>query len=451
MDRIDDPSRVTVIGLGKLGAPLAACLASKGFQVIGVDVSERAVAAINSGKAPVFEPGLDELIDEAHANLSATLDHEEAVRASDATFILVPTPSEGDGSFSNRFVIEAATAVGQALRAKDEYHVVVVTSTVMPGTTDNEVIPALEAASGKRCGEHFGVCYNPEFIALGSVIRDMLNPDAILIGESDSTAGDLLQSIYVRLCDNAPPVSRMNLVNAELTKLSVNTFVTTKITFANFLARLCERLPDADVDVVTSALGLDSRIGRKYLTGAIGYGGPCFPRDNKALSWLADAVDVPATLARATDASNDEQIPQLVRLVTSKLRSGGTVGVLGLSYKPDTDVIERSQGVELALALVREGIRVVAWDPASLANAAKELGDSPVRLSGSVEECIRDSDVLVLTTPWQEFLGIPAQSLERAGEKRVVIDCWRVLDAEKYRDVADYVPLGVGSPRWSPR
>lgn len=447
MDRIDDPSCVAVIGLGKLGAPLAACLASKGFQVVGVDVSESAVGAINAGRSPVFEPGLDELIDGAQQNLSATLDYQEAVAASQATFILVPTPSDDDGSFSNRFVLEAAAAIGRVLRDKDEYHVVVVTSTVMPGTTEREVIPALEEASGKRCGEAFGVCYNPEFIALGSVIRDMLNPDAVLIGESDRKAGDLLESIYERLCDNDPPVSRMNLVNAELTKLSVNTFVTTKITFANFIARLCEQLPGANVDVVSSALGLDSRIGRKYLTGAIGYGGPCFPRDNMALSWLAEDVGVPATLARATDASNEEQIPQLIALIRSKLRDGGTVGILGLSYKPDTDVVERSQGLELAVELAQQGMNVVAWDPAATSNAARALGDAPVHLSWSVEECIQDSDVLVLTTPWDEFLSIPAQLLEREGNKRVVIDCWRALDSEKYENVTDYVPLGVGMSR----
>jgi len=435
---------VSVVGLGKLGAPLAACLASKGFEVIGVDINDDYIAAINEGRAPVFEPGLDELIEASADRLSATKVHRDAVLRSDATFILVPTPSQVDGSFTKRFVIEATREIGAALRDKDGYHLVVVTSTVMPGTTQEEVIPLLEESSGKRCGVDFGVCYNPEFIALGSVIRDMLNPDAVLIGQSDDRAGDVLEAIYRRLCDNDPPVSRMNLVNAELTKLSVNTFVTTKITFANLVARLCERLPGGDVDVVTSALGLDSRIGRKYLTGAVGYGGPCFPRDNKALSWLIESLGMPATLARATDAANAEQIPLLTGVVLGALPENGVVGVLGLSYKPDTDVVECSQGVLLARELSGRGIDVIAFDPAALEGARKLLQETSVRLAPNLEETVEKADVVVVVTPWSEFVSMPVQAFAREGRPRVVIDCWRALDGEKIAGVARYVPLGVG-------
>ena len=435
---------LSVIGLGNLGAPLAACLASKGFTVIGVDINDEYIAAINEGRAPVFEPGLDELIEASAERLSATKVHRDAVLGTDATFILVPTPSVEDGSFTKRFVVEAVREIGAALRDKDDYHLVVVTSTVMPGTTQNEVIPLLEEVSGKRCGVDFGVCYNPEFIALGSVIRDMLNPDAVLIGQSDERAGDVLEAIYERLCDNDPPVSRMNLVNAELTKLSVNTFVTTKITFANLVARLCERLPGGDVDVVTKALGLDSRIGRKYLTGAVGYGGPCFPRDNRALSWLIESVGMEATLARATDAANAEQIPLLTGIVLGAVPEGGVVGVLGLSYKPDTDVVECSQGVLLARELSQRGLDVIAFDPAAMDGAAKQLDDTKVRFASNLEESVEGADVIVVVTPWSDFVSLPAQAFAREGNPRVVIDCWRALDGEKIADVARYVPLGVG-------
>jgi UDPglucose 6-dehydrogenase len=344
-------------------------------------------------------------------------------------------------------VVDTAREIGNALRDKDDYHLVVVTSTVMPGTTQDEVIPLLEELSGKKCGVDFGVCYNPEFIALGSVIRDMLNPDAILIGESDERAGDMLERIYRQLCDNDPPVSRMNLVNAELTKLSVNTFVTTKITFANLVARLCERLPGGDVDVVTAALGLDSRIGRKYLTGAVGYGGPCFPRDNRALSWFAQSLGMPATLPEATDAANDEQIPMLSSLVQGLLSPGGSVAILGLSYKPDTDVVEWSQGILLAEELAGQGVPVSAYDPAALSHARKALEGKGVELLSDLEETVSGADVIVIVTPWDEFLTMPAQAFAREGNPRVVVDCWRALDAEKFSQVVRYVPLGVGSPR----
>jgi UDPglucose 6-dehydrogenase len=179
--------------------------------------------------------------------------------------------------------------IGKALARKNSYHLVVLSSTVMPGATE-KIRQMLEQTSGKRCGEEFGFCYNPEFIALGSVIRDMLNPDMLLIGESDERAGQILAGIYGNVCKSKPVVARMNFVNAELTKLSVNTYVTTKISYANMLAEICEKLPGADADVVTSALGLDSRIGRKYLKGALGYGGPCFPRDNVAFAALARSL-----------------------------------------------------------------------------------------------------------------------------------------------------------------
>src|SRR5581483_1221292 len=335
----------SVGGLGKLGAPLAACLAHKGFTVVGVDLDESKVAALAAGRAPVYEPGLAALIAKNRERLSATRDIQDAVQNSQATFVVVPTPSGADGAFSLRYVLPAMQAIGQALKHKADYHLISLTSTVMPGATGTQVLPMLEAESGKRVNADFGLCYSPEFIALGSVIRDMLNPDFILIGQSDERAGNLLTGIYQRLCDNQPPIAPMTFVNAELTKIAVNTFVTTKISYANMLAQVCENLPGADADVVTSALGLDTRIGKKYLKGAIGYGGPCFPRDNVAFATLAQRVGTRALLAEATDQTNRQQIERLANVVRANLPANGRAGILGLSYKPNTDVVEESQGV----------------------------------------------------------------------------------------------------------
>ncbi len=434
---------ISVIGLGKLGAPLAAVLAHKGHTVIGVDLDPRPVRLINQGQAPVFEPGLDELIKTSCERLSATDDYDLAIAQTDATFIIVPTPSDEQGGFSLRYVLAAAESIGRALHHKDSFHLVVLTSTVMPGATGGEVMPALEAYSGKRCGQDFGLCYNPEFIALGSVIRDMLNPDFILIGESDPRSGDMLASLYRDLCDNDPPIARMNFINAELTKLAVNTFVTTKISYANMLAQVCERLPGADVDVVTSALGLDSRIGRKYLKGALGYGGPCFPRDNLAFAHLARRLGTQAMLAEATDQLNRAQVHRLIEIVTSRLPDGGRVGILGLSYKPQTDVIEESQGVELARHLLARGIPVILYDPAAMDNARAVLGEG-VTFAPSVEECTRQADVVVLATPWDEFKTLSPVHLNYANGRPVLVDCWRILDRRQYEHAADYVALGTG-------
>lgn len=432
----------SVIGLGKLGAPMAAAIASRGLYVIGVDVDARKVEALNSGRPPVFEPGLADLLQATKGRLTATNDLGAAVLASDVTFIVVPTPSEPGGGFSLKYVLQACEGIGVGLATKNRFHLVVLTSTVMPGSTGGPVREVLEKTSGKRCGEDFGLCYSPEFIALGSVIRDFLNPDFILIGESDPRSGALLEQLYRRICENNPPVARMNFVNAELTKLAVNTFVTTKISFANMLARICERLPGGDVDVVTMALGLDSRIGPKCLKGAVGYGGPCFPRDNLALVALADQLGVPATIAEATDEFNRSQVDWLADRLKEYLSPDGKVGILGLTYKPHTDVVEEAFGLMLAAKLADQGYTVVAYDPAGLGNAQRILG-SRVRFVDAAEQCIAEADVVVVATPWPLFRELPAEAWARHGPPRVVVDCWRVLGHLAGHAGVAHVPLGV--------
>jgi UDPglucose 6-dehydrogenase len=433
--------KLSIIGLGKLGAPMAAVMAHKGHVVVGVDVNADYVAAIQQGHAPLKETGLEEMIQANRERLSATVNYEEAVLGTDATFIIVPTPSDPDGTFSLRNVMIAAEKIGAALRKKQGWHLVVLSSTVMPGSTGGKLLPALEAHSGKKCGEGFGLCYNPEFIALGSVIRDMLNPDMILIGESDERSGEILEKLYTGVCDSNPHIRRMNHVNAELTKISVNTFVTTKISYANMLAQVCETLPGADVDVVTSAIGCDSRIGQKYLKGALGYGGPCFPRDNLAFSALARANGVPPILAEATHQLNQSQAPRLAKWILARLPEGGTVGVMGLSYKPNTEVIEESQGLALAKHLLSVGVPVVVYDPAAMENARPQLAGK-VTFAASAADCARQADVLAITTPWAEFREISPKEFKPHG---TVLDCWRLLDKDAVGSVTEYVALGFGA------
>ncbi|MFZ0736161.1 MAG: nucleotide sugar dehydrogenase [Candidatus Acidiferrales bacterium] len=434
----------SVVGLGKLGAPLAACLAAKGLRVIGVDADPKKVEAVRQGRAPVFETGLDAMIREHRERLSATSNIEDAVRGSEITFIVVSTPSEPSGEFSLRYVLPVCEAIGRALREKTDFHVVALTSTVMPGTTGGAVKARLEEASGKICGLDFGLCYSPEFIALGSVIRDFLNPDFVLIGESDVRSGGILQQLYAQVCESKPGIARMNFVNAEITKLSVNTYVTTKISFANMLARICERIPGGDVDVVTAALGLDSRIGAKYLKGAVSYGGPCFPRDNHALAALAHGIGAPADLARATDQFNRAQVHWLAELIEEQLPAGGDIGILGLTYKPETDVVDEAVGFLLAEELVSRGARVTAFDPAGMPQAQRLL-ENRVQFAATAEACIADSDVVVVATPWKEFLEIPPSKWTAGSRARIILDCWRALQHIENAAGIRYISLGLGA------
>jgi UDPglucose 6-dehydrogenase len=435
--------RVSVIGLGKLGAPLAAVLASRGFTVIGLDVNKTFVDAMNAGKMPIIEPQLNELIAANKGRLSATMDADEAVQKSDASFVIVPTPSDNTGFFSNRFVLQAMETLGKALRKKNGYHVVVITSTVMPGTTGNEIKAALEAASGRKVGPDLGLCYNPEFIALGSVVRDMLYPDSILIGESDAKAGDMLQTIYLQMCEKKPPVQRMNFVNAELTKISVNTYVTTKISYANMLADLCDRLPGADVDVVTKALGADTRIGSKYLKGAMGYGGPCFPRDNVAFAALARKIGARADVAEATDRINHYQIDRVAGLVSKFTKAGTRIALIGLSYKPQTPVVEESHSVKIAAKLADAGYIVTVHDPLAQDAALGVLGEKVVGAS-SLESAVKDCDLLIVGTGWPEYKALDPAWCKRKDQRLTILDLWRTLPADAFSDVADVLYLGSG-------
>ncbi len=433
--------KIAVIGLGKLGTPLAVVLASKGHHVIGVDRNPAVVAQINERRSPVEEPQVSERLAMAGDRLRATTSFQEAIDGSEIAFVIVPTPSGADGVFSNRFVLDAVEHIGAALRNSKSYYVVNITSTVMPGSTGGEILRALERSSGRVVGENLGLTYNPEFIALGSVVRDLLKPDMLLIGESDVAAGDALLATYAMTLDNDPPVQRMNWVNAEIAKIAVNTYVTTKISYANMIAEICDRLPGADVDAVTSALGRDSRIGPKYLKGALGYGGPCFPRDNVALAALARGLGLTADVAVATDTVNRRQSQRVVDIV-HRLKPSGAVAVLGMAYKPDTPVVEESQGVDIARKLADLGYKVLIHDPLALTSAATILGDAVEQRAG-IAEAIADAEIVVVATPAPEILGVSPELYARQGRRKVVIDCWRGLPPA-IADVADVMLLGKG-------
>jgi UDPglucose 6-dehydrogenase len=431
----------SVIGLGKLGASMMAAIANRGFRVIGVDVNPRSVELVNAGHAPVWETNLEETIAANKERLRATLDHREAILGSDLTFVVVPTPSDNRGAFSLQYAAWAFREIGRALKEKEGYHLVVLTSTVLPGSTRYGLLPILEQESGKTCGRDFGLCYNPEFIALGSVIHDFLNPDFVLIGEFDERSGSMLEAFYAQILENQAPCARMSIENAELTKIAVNTYVTTKITFANMLAELCERIPGGNIDVVTNALGLDRRIGHKYLKGALGYGGPCFPRDNVALSFIARALGSSADLAEVTDRMNRTLSNRVIERLKPLIRKGMTVAVLGLAYKPGSHVVEESQGIYLARLLAGLGVRVLGYDPLANEMARVELQDQALILE-SLEECISQADMVLITTPDPIFRSLTAADFDE-NSSVIVVDFWRILEKELAgRENIRYIPVG---------
>ena len=432
--------KISVIGLGKLGLPLAASIASKGFEVFGVDINKSVVDDLNLGRTSLNEPGLINLIRKYKKNISAAGGIRKAVLNTEISFIITPTPSMVNGYFSLKFVTPVIKEIAKALKVKKDYHLVVLVSTVMPNSTD-KLKKLLEKYSGKKCSKDFGLCYNPEFIALGSVIYNLLNPDFILIGESDKKASRILQQFYKRFCNNKPKFAIMSFVNAELTKISVNTYITTKISYANMLSEICEKLPGGNIDVVTSALGLDTRIGIKYLKGGTPFGGPCFPRDNIAFISLAKRLKSSFSIPQATHSTNLRQLKRLTEKVLQYIKPGRKVAIIGVSYKPFTDVIDKSTGLLLAQALKEKNVRLNLYDPLALKNAEKVLGNSGIEYLKNLKDCIFSSDILVITTNWPEFENIKETWFNN--QEKVIIDPWRMIDAAKFAKNITYLPMGL--------
>jgi UDPglucose 6-dehydrogenase len=406
---------LAVIGLGKLGCPMAALFAAAGNEVVAADLSESVVAAVNEGRAPVDETGLEDLMAVAAPHLRATTSVEDAAEEAEVAFCIVPTPSLPDGSFDTRIAETAFEAIGRGFARKDlGRRVAVLTSTVLPGATESRVKPALERGSGRSVGSELGLCYSPEFIALGSVIENMRHPDMILMGASRSWAAETAVQALRTVADEAP-VALMSIVEAEMTKISVNGFITTKISYANMIAEICEHLPGADAAIVTAAVGLDSRIGRKYLRPAAPYGGPCFPRDNAAFRALASSFGVEADLAVATDRINRRQASALVTKILNLAGASPRVAILGLTYKPFTPVAEEAFGVQLAKELLAAGLSVSAYDP-------RAVVDVPgLERTESAQDAIAKADVVVVATPWPEFA-----ELEHVGSA-FMFDYWRIV------------------------
>lgn len=353
---------------------MAATFASRGFDVLGVDINADAVAKINAGQAPVDEPRLAETMKAAGKRFRATTNAADAVDT-DASFFIVPSPSLPDGSFSNEFLMRAMQNVAQAVKAKKKKgHLFVCSSTTTPGACRRVIIPMLEQQTGGKCGKTFGFCYNPEFIALGNVVRGLLEPDMVLIGESDAKNGAALEELYKKYNTNKPHIARMSITSAELTKISVNSYVTAKISFTNQLRMIAEQYPDTDIHAILDAIGSDSRIGHKYLRPGLSYGGPCFPRDNRLVAYAAQQVGLRAPLAEATDDVNEMSKERLAEQAMACTKEGDIIVVLGMSYRPGSYIVEESAGLHVAQSLKRHGCRVLVHDfAANIKNAPSLL------------------------------------------------------------------------------
>lgn len=433
---------ISVVGLGKLGLGFAAHAADCGVKTIGIDHDERVISAIESGQPRIYEPGLKELLLISRQNLKVTSQHSQAIAETDTTFILVPTPSSPDGRLSAEYVKGSLQVLAQALsRSTKPYHLFVVSSTLMPGCMEQEIIPLIEQNSQRQINQGFGVCYNPELVALGNVLYDFAYPDLVLIGQSDKQAGDLLQALYQSLCPNDPPIFRMSFLSAEIAKISLNVYVSMKISFANMLANVCEHFPDADVDAITAALGADRRISPHYFRGGPAYGGNCFPRDISAFLEFAKSLGSRTDLIQDVQELNEYQNQHLLNKVMGLLSDYNEkkVSVLGLAFKPGTQVITHAPAVNLIHGLLEKQVEVSVFDPLAMEAVLNRFGDALVYAS-SIQECTQLSPVCVVTTPADEFKIINKDYF--SFDSASILDCWRILDPQHLGDRIRYVALG---------
>jgi len=443
--------RISVAGSGHVGLVTGVCLAELGHQVVCVDIDPQKVARILRGEPSIYEEGLEERLKRnLGGRFTATADLGAAVLDSDVTFITVGTPVR-DGQIDLSYVRAAARDIGAALRVKSGYHVVVVKSTVVPGSTASVVLPVLEEASGKRAGADFGVVVNPEFLTEGQAIRDFMEPDRIVLGTIDSRAVRVLDDVYAFF--RGVPTIHTNLSTAEMIKFASNTLLATTMSFSNEIANICSALGDVDVvDVMegvhaSSYLTVTNREGRRvrapltsYLQAGCGFGGSCLPKDVRALVSHGEGLGVKMPLLSAVIEVNEGQPRQVLRTLEKHFTSlaGLRVAVLGLAYKPDTNDVRDSPAFPVIRALLAQGASVKAYDPIASDEARKVLGDA-IAYAATLSECVRDVDAVVLLTRWTEFESVP-MVLREQKPAPLLVDGRRQVDK---RAVARYAGIGL--------
>jgi UDPglucose 6-dehydrogenase len=417
---------IGIVGSGYVGTTLAACLADLGHDVTNVDIDESVVAALNAGESPIEEPGLDDLLSRhGGSRLRATTDYD-ALRDCAVVFLALPTPSNEDGSIDTAYVEAGAESLGAALADVSDGPTVVVKSTVVPGTTDGLVGPAIADASGLAAGEDFGLAANPEFLREGTAVDDFFDPDKIVVGAADEAARDDVAAVYDPLFDRAGdvPVVRTGLREAEMIKYANNAYLATKLSLINELGNICKAY-GVDAYEVADAIGLDDRIEGSYLRSGVGWGGSCFPKDMYALIAAAREQGYDPELLSAAVAVNDGQPRRLLDLLDRHVDvAGERVAVLGLAFKPHTDDVRNSRAIEVIDGLRERGATPVGYDPVAAGNMREQFPD--LTCADSAAAALSGAAAAVVVTDWPEFADLDSEF--DAMDTPVVVDGRRIIE-----------------------
>jgi len=428
------------------------CFADKGHQVYCVDIDSEKISKINNGKPPFFEKGLEALLTKhVQKSFKATTDLQEAIKNSEVTLIAVGTPFDGK-QIDLSYVKAVALEIGEILKEVKDYHLVVVKSTVVPGTTDNVVLPILEEASGKKAGKDFGVGMNPEFLREGEAVDDFSNPDRIVIGGMDKKSREILEKMYEGF--GSVDVMRVKNKTAEMIKYASNSLLATMISFSNEIANLCSEIEGVDVVDVLGGVHLDKRLtpimpnGERirpsfisYLESGCGFGGSCFPKDVKALVNYGKTLGLPMAILEKVISVNTSQPFQMLNLLEKQYPDikGLNVSVLGIAFKPGTDDVRESPAIPIIRELASKGANIKVFDPIVQIEESKIFGDlKNIEQVNTIEESIRDVEAVLLITRWKEFEEIP-ELLKKLGNNPLVIDGRRMLNK---KEVPRYTGIG---------
>ena len=427
-----------MIGTGYVGLVTGACFAEFGVEVTCVDVDESKIERLKNGVIPIYEPGLDTIVEKnaAAGRLHFTTDITDAVKGATVVFLAVGTPPKADGSPDMSYYQQAAKDVAESING---YKVLVTKSTVPVGTGKwlREFVRAnLKTETG------FGVASNPEFLREGAAIQDFMRPDRVVIGSNEPEAIEVMKELYRPLYLIETPIVITSLEAAELIKYAANAFLATKITFINEIANLCDAI-GCDVHDVARGMGMDNRIGRKFLHPGPGYGGSCFPKDTRALTTVADQFGVETRIVDAVIDANERQreamIPKIEKLVGDL--SGKRIGMLGLSFKPETDDMRESPAIDIVNSLVAKGSTVKAFDPVAMDEAKHCLPD--IEYAEDEYDAIRDADVLVIVTEWNQFRALDMDKVKSLLKSPKIADLRNIYEPEDMRELGfEYVGVG---------
>jgi UDPglucose 6-dehydrogenase len=445
-----DVLSISIFGLGFVGLTTAVVLASKGIKVLGVEVDNYKIKELNSGQPHFYEPNLQSMLKKVinEKLLTVTNNSDIAVGSSAISFVTVGTPSLYDGKADISYIDQCATEIGKAILHNDKkYHLVVVKSTVPPGTTENLVGCNISKYSKRTIDKEVGLAFNPEFLKEGSAVNDTLFPHILVIGANDSKTRRKMISFYRSLyLENTPTIIDTNISTAEMIKYANNIFLATKISFINTLGNICSRLPGVDVEDISKAIGLDPRIGSLFLQAGPGYGGSCFPKDLAAFIRFSESLGYDPVLFKSTQLVNDQQvfviIDMILKLLNKDLNSK-MIAVLGSAFKKNTDDIRESVSIKLIKELIQRGAIIRVHDPMAIEKTMEQFGNS-VEYSRDIIQCIDDTDCVILMTEWEEYKKLNGQTFKKYMRNPNVIDARRVLASNKIKGI-NFLAIGLGN------